>query len=246
MPLAPCHPAFQSTAVSPKMLKDDVPGAILRSARRVGQLSGLPGRAWRGLLCGGQRRGQRLPSPLPLTTSCPSRSGAPAGQRRLRDPPLPSRKIHLGGSGPGRGHRRWQEEGRGGAAPPLSGIRRCSGVRSGLALRLAAAPVPRPGSTRPAGQRGRLRGGGGRTAPSLQRRGQRAPGGGCPHGILGPQARDLLPSRRGLSEEPRDSAREVLFPSPATAPADIPLHFLREKTRQRKGRKKGSREWGES
>lgn len=167
------------------------------------------------------------------------------------------RKIHLGGAGLGRGQGRWQEEGRGGAAPP--GARYKPMLRSEERVRSLPRPRPAPAAPAPldsaggsAGAAGprllllllclrlRLRSGAPRALP-----GTRA-GGGCPDGVLCPQAQDLLPAGRALSEEPRGSAREFVFLSPDTAPAAIPPRFLREKTRQRRGRKKGSREGGES
>lgn len=163
-----------------EMLKDEFPEAIPRSVRRVGQLSGLPGRVWRGLLCG-DSGGESLPSPLPLSTSSPSRSGAgtprDGGGSGIRL--SLRRQSQLGGAELGRGHRRSQEEGRGGAAPP--GTRYKPVLRSEERARSA----PGPGSTGAAGQRWRLRGRGGssRTAPGAlpgTRAGGGGGGGGCP------------------------------------------------------------------
>lgn len=204
------------------MLEDEFPEAILRSVRRVGQLSGLPGRARRGLLCGGQRRGERLPSPLPLTTSCPSPSGA--GTRGTAAAPgsaspSPARSTSAA-RGWGGGQGRSREEGGAGRPLAVPGISRCYRVSG---ERVRSAPRPRQPRqhrrrwTALAAPRGRRPERAFAAVAAAARRGRsrgtRA-GGGCPDGVLCPQAQDLLPTGRGSSEEPRGRAREFLFPSP--------------------------------
>lgn len=104
-----------------EMLKDEFPEAIPLSVRRVGQLR-FAGQSLAGAALRWQRRGESLPSPLPLSTPSPSRSGAgtprDGGGSGIRL--CLRRQIQLGGAGLGRGHRRSQEEGRGGV-PVISG-----------------------------------------------------------------------------------------------------------------------------
>lgn len=108
-----------------------------RCVRRVGQLSGLPGTAWRGLLCGG-----RDPSlPLPLTTPSPSAQGLGTrgtGAAPRSASPVTTRSTSAArGWGEGTGAvRRRGGAGRGSPSRchPVPGISRCCGARSRLAL----------------------------------------------------------------------------------------------------------------
>lgn len=173
-----------------KMLQDEFPEAIPCRTEPAGAALQWPA------------GGQRLPSPLPLPTSSPSRSGAgtPRAAPESASPSAQDAARRGWGWGWGQSRAR-QEEGRGGAAPPGTGISRCCGVRSGLALRLA--PAASPAAPDSAGGSAGAGGMSGRTAPWLRALPGWRAGGGCPDRLHCPQAQDLLPTGRGLSEEPR-------------------------------------------
>lgn len=175
-----------------KMLQDEFPEAIPCRTEPAGAALRWPA------------GGQRLPSPLPLPTSCPSRSGAGSPRDGGGSGIRLSFSARCSSAGLGLGPEQGAAGGGAGRGGP-SRHRYKPVLRS--EERARSAPRPRgPGATGTGGQRWRLRGRGGksgRTALWLRALPGWRAGGGCPDRLRCPQAQDLLPTARGLSEEQR-------------------------------------------